>query len=74
MHLKVLSQWLADRLVVGHSTRAAALLRVVGALLTGGKLSLTHLGRSLDGPAHAKHQIKAVDRLLGTTSSSADSG
>lgn len=65
MHLKVLSQWLADRLVVGHSTRAAALLRVVGALLSGGKLSLTHLGRSLSGPAHVKHQIKAVDRLLG---------
>lgn len=32
--------WLADRLVVGHSTRAAVLLRVVGALLMGGKLSL----------------------------------
>jgi len=65
MHLKVLSQWLADRLVIGHSTRTAALLRVVGALLSGGKLSLTHLGRSLNGSAHAKHQIKAVDRLLG---------
>jgi hypothetical protein len=65
MHLKVLSQWLADRLVIGRSTRAAALLRVVGALLARGKLSLTHLGRSLNGPAHVKHQIKAVDRLLG---------
>ena len=64
MHLKVLSQWLAERLVVGHATRAAALLRVVGALLAGGKLSLTHLGRSLSGPAQVKHQIKAVDRLL----------
>jgi len=37
----------------------------VRALLTGGKLSLTHLGRSLDGAAQTKHQIKAVDRLLG---------
>jgi hypothetical protein len=33
--------------------------------LTGGKLSLTHLGRSLSGPAQVKHQIKTVDRLLG---------
>jgi hypothetical protein len=65
MHLKVLSQWLAEQLVIGHSSRAAALLRAVGALLTGGKLSLTHIGRSLDGPARVKHQIKAADRLLG---------
>ena len=65
MHLKVLSQWLADRLVIGHSTRTAALLCVVGALISGGKRSLTYLGRSLSGSAHVKHQIKAVDRLLG---------
>jgi len=45
--------------------RTASLLRVVGALLTGGKLALTHLGRNLDSRAHVKHQIKAVDRLLG---------
>jgi hypothetical protein len=31
----------------------------------GGKLALTHLGRSLNGAAKEKHQIKAVDRLLG---------
>jgi hypothetical protein len=65
MHARVLSRWLGDRAVIGHSTRAAALVRVVRALLTGGKLSLTHLGRSLSGSAQVKHQIKAVDRLLG---------
>jgi hypothetical protein len=65
MHTRVLSRWLGDRAVIGHATRAKALVRVVRALLTGGKLSLTHLGRSLSGPAHVKHQIKAVDRLLG---------
>ncbi|HEY9153558.1 MAG TPA: IS4 family transposase [Opitutaceae bacterium] len=65
MHTKFLSQWLSNRTVVGHATRAAALVRVVRALLTGGKLSLTHLGRSLEGAAQTKHQIKAVDRLLG---------
>lgn len=65
MHVKVLSQWLANQLVIGHASRAAALLRAVGAVLTGGKLSLTHIGRNLGGSAHVKHQIKAVDRLLG---------
>jgi hypothetical protein len=65
MHLRVLSQWLEDRVVIRHAARASALARVVRALLTGGKLSLTHLGRSLDGAAKEKHQIKAVDRLLG---------
>ncbi len=45
--------------------RAAALLRVVQTVLTGGRLSLTRLGRHLCGVARVKHQIKAVDRLLG---------
>ena len=56
MHTKLLSRWLADRTVIGHATRAALLVRVVRALLTGGKLSLTHLGRSLDGAAQMKHR------------------
>ena len=65
MHARLLAQWLSDRSVIGHATRAATLVRVVRALLTGGKLSLTQLGRSLSGPAQVKHQIKTVDRLLG---------
>jgi hypothetical protein len=63
--VQVLSQWLADKAVIAHAARSALLVRVVRALLAGGKLSLTHLGRSLSGPARVKHQIKAVDRLLG---------
>lgn len=65
MHEKFLSRWLDDRKVIGHATRAQALSRSVGALLRGGRLSLTAIGRNLDGPAYVKHQIKAVDRLLG---------
>jgi hypothetical protein len=65
MHKGILSQWLNNHAVIGHTVRAAALIRVVRALLTGGRLSLTHLGRNLGGTAHVKHQIKAVDRLLG---------
>lgn len=64
MHSRILSQWLANRNVIGHAIRAAALVRVVRALLSGGRLALTQLGRSLGGTAYVKHQIKAVDRLL----------
>ena len=67
MHLKVLSQWLADQLVIGHAARATALLRAVGALLTGGKLSLTHLGRSLGGTSlpHGHDSARRVTQLYG---------
>jgi hypothetical protein len=50
---RVLSQWPSDRAVVGHAVRAAALVRVVRALLTGAKLSLTELGR---GRANSRFQ------------------
>ena len=40
-------------------------MRIVGALLNGGKLALTHLGRHRAGRAFVKYHIKAVDRLLG---------
>lgn len=50
-----------------HSARLSALFKVVGALLVGGKLTLTDLGRHLQGPAYCKHNIKCVDRLLGNT-------
>lgn len=66
MHARqVLSRWLEDRAVIGHAARAAALLRVVQALLHGAKAALTQLGRCRGGDAHVKHHIKAVDRLLG---------
>ena len=41
------------------------LLQTAEAVLYGGKLSLTHLGRNLSGRAQVKHKIKSVDRLLG---------
>jgi hypothetical protein len=60
-----LSQWLQEHSTITHSARARALSTTVDALLAGGKLSLTHLGRARLGRGHEKHQIKAVDRLLG---------
>lgn len=66
MHVRqVLSRWLEQRLVVGHAKRVTALIRVVEALVHGGKAALTQLGRNRAGSAHVKHHIKAVDRLLG---------
>ena len=66
MHVKrLLSRWLEKREVIGHATRAMALVRVVQALVMGGKAALTQLGRNRAGDAHVKHHVKAVDRLLG---------
>ena len=66
MHaMSLLEKWLQGNAVIGHQARVVALVRVVGALLNGGKLALTHLGRHRAGRAFVKHHIKAVDRLLG---------
>ncbi len=66
MHaIGLLSQWLATHKVIRHSARREALQKLVGALLGGGKLSLTQLGRHRAGAAYPKHHIKAADRLLG---------
>lgn len=66
MHaVKMLSHWLNNHRVIGHSARALAILKTVRALLGGARLSLTDLGRHRGGTAYAKHNIKAVDRLLG---------
>jgi hypothetical protein len=41
------------------------LVKVVHGLLTGGRLTLTALGRQLQTAAFVKHNLKGVDRLLG---------
>lgn len=65
MHaIRLLSHWLAAHAVIGHDARQAALLKLVRALLSGGKLTLTQLGRHREGSAYEKHHIKAADRLL----------
>lgn len=48
-----------------HAARLHAVFVVVDALLHGGRLSLTALGRAVRGQVAAKHNIKRVDRLLG---------
>src|SRR5919202_223216 len=61
----VLERWLGRRCPGIHAVRRAAVIKVVEALVLGGKLTLTHLGRNLRSAAFVKHSIKRVDRLLG---------
>ena len=66
MHaMRLLEKWLQRNAVIGHQAREHALVRVVDALLSGGRLALTHLGRHRPGRVFVKHYINAVDRLLG---------
>jgi hypothetical protein len=48
-----------------HQQRRKALLRAVRALIRGGALWLSALGRAIDDPLVHKHAIKAIDRVLG---------
>ena len=62
MHaMSLLEEWLQRDAVIGHRGRIQALVRVVGALLDGGKLALTQLGCHRRGGAYVKHHIKAVN-------------
>jgi hypothetical protein len=61
----LLHRWLRDTCPSMHKARLRALVKVVHGLLTGGRLTLTALGRQLPTSAFVKHNIKSVDRLLG---------
>jgi hypothetical protein len=66
MHaVRYLSRWLDERAVIKHKARTVALVKVVAALLVGGRLSVAQLARRRAGRAYEKHHIKAVDRLVG---------
>jgi len=56
---------LLELLAPVHGSRLKAAMFAVDALLAGGRLSLTALGRSTVGPVAPKHCIKRIDRLLG---------
>ena len=61
----ILKRNLSKSLQSIHSTRLKSVFFGVDALLRGGRLSLTALGRAACGPVRAKHNIKRIDRLLG---------
>ena len=48
-------------------SRQKTLFYAVRALLRGGKLSVTGLGRAAKGKTTPKHNIKRIDRLLGNS-------
>jgi hypothetical protein len=65
--VKTLQQLLISSLVKIHAARIESVFWAVSALIRGGRLSLTGLGRASGGAALTKHNIKRVDRLLGNT-------
>lgn len=62
---KLLQNQLDSSLGAVHRRRRDAIWRGVAGVVSGGKLWLTALGRSLPGRTSDKHRIKAADRLLG---------
>lgn len=66
MHaVSLLETWLRCNCPFTHKTRGTALVKLVASVLTGGKATLTEVGRNIHGLAYEKHRIKCADRLLG---------
>jgi len=63
--IEILREKLSNDFNFLHSRRQHSLWHAVDALMVGGRLWLTALGRDMKGPAREKHRIKAADRLLG---------
>ncbi len=63
--IRILQRSLSPCLAPIHQKRQQALFSVVEALLGGGRLVASALGRSINTAVAAKHNIKKVDRLLG---------
>ena len=55
-----------------HKTRMTALMTATHALVTGKKLSVTGLGRAICNTTKTKHNIKRVDRLIGSAAVNQD--
>jgi hypothetical protein len=63
--VSILRRWLSPSLAFVHTARVHALWTAVEAVVAGGVLSLTAMGRASCREAKPKHRIKAMDRLLG---------
>jgi Transposase DDE domain len=61
----LLHYWLDPLLSCIHATRLGTLFDVVAGCIAGTGLSITTVGRRLDGPTTLKHKIKRADRLIG---------
>jgi len=66
MHaLTILHRIFSTRFPAMHAKRQTALLAAVDAVISGGRLTLSDLGRGIRSKAAVKHNIKRMDRLLG---------
>ena len=57
---------------VVHAVRLMTVVKLVEAIIRGGRLSPATIGRSLRGSTSPRHEIKRVDRLLGNPKMSVD--
>lgn len=69
---RLLRTFLAEHLAPVHGARVAGVFAAVAALVRGGELMLSRLGRSIATASKAKHGIKRVDRLYGNASVRSD--
>jgi hypothetical protein len=68
MHATAVLQKLLRRSIPSiHLKRLNSLVAMVTSALSGGRLTLSALGRSLPGDSSVRHRIKRVDRLLGNS-------
>jgi hypothetical protein len=66
MHvIPLLHKLFGKSLSIIHKKRVDAICTAVQALVTGRRLSLTGIGRSIQNEVMVKHNIKRIDRLLG---------
>ncbi|RCU50569.1 IS4 family transposase [Corallincola holothuriorum] len=63
--VQILHQMLAQQCPQIHKKRLSSLIVATQSLLDGDSLSLTELGRNIEGRVAPKHNIKRMDRLLG---------
>lgn len=63
---QLLDNYLGRRCQGVHRKRMIAILDITKALMTGKKLTVTGLGRALCNSVKTKHNIKRVDRLVGS--------
>ena len=69
---QILDNYLSKHCQGIHRKRMIALLTITRALLTGKKLSVTGLGRTICNDTKTKHNIKRVDRLIGSAAVNQD--
>jgi hypothetical protein len=61
----ILRRFIAPHLQQVHARRRAAVFDVAAAVIAGGRLGSSAIGRAFPGRVAPKHNIKRVDRLLG---------